>query len=333
MEYKDYYKTLDVPRDASQDEIKKKYRKMAAKFHPDKNPNNKKAEQKFKEIGEAYEVLKDPEKRKLYDKVGSDWKKYEQAGASADDFNWQQYAGRRGGGGGRQRVNINMDDIFGGGQQSAGGGSPFSSFFETLFGGGQFENGGDPFGAAQGRQQYSTGRGRRAPQAVADSEAVVQVDLKDVLTGAEKHLRVGNEKMKVKIPAGIEDGKRLKLKGKGQPGPGGRKGNLYLKIKINEPEGIERKGKDIIQTTDLPVHRAVLGGTLTVETLEGKVKLNIPENTQNGKMFRLAGRGIPEFNNPAKRGNYYVKVSLQLPDKLSQEEKDLYKKLSEIRSE
>ncbi|MDZ7755538.1 J domain-containing protein [Rhodohalobacter sp.] len=333
MEYKDYYKTLDVPRDASQDEIKKKYRKMAAKFHPDKNPNNKKAEQKFKEIGEAYEVLKDPEKRKLYDKVGSDWKKYEQAGASADDFNWQQYAGSRGAGGGRQRVNINMDDIFGGGQHSAGGGSPFSSFFETLFGGGQFENGGDPFGGAQGRQSYTTGGRRRAPQTVADSEAVVQVDLKDVLTGAEKHLRIGSEKMKVKIPAGIEDGKRLKLKGKGQPGAGGRKGNLYLKIKINEPEGFERKGKDIIQTVDLPVHKAALGGSLTVETLEGKVKLNIPESTQNGKMFRLAGRGVPEFNKPEKRGNYYVKVSLQLPDDLTSEEKKLYKKLSELRAE
>src|SRR6056297_1613425 len=333
MEYKDYYKTLDVPRDASQDEIKKKYRKMAAKFHPDKNPGNKKAEQKFKEIGEAYEVLKDPEKRKLYDKVGSDWKRYEQAGASADDFNWQQYAGRRGVGGFRQRVNINIDDIFGGGQQNAGGDSPFSSFFETLFGGGQFENGGDPFGGEKGRQSYTTGGRRRAAKTVSDSEAVVQVDLKDVLTGAEKHLRVGNEKMKVKIPAGIEDGKRLKLKGKGQPGAGGRKGDLYLKIKINEPEGFERKGKDIIQTTDLPVHKAALGGSLTVETLEGKVKLNIPEGTQNGKMFRLSGRGVPEFKNTEKRGNYYVKVSLQLPDKLTSKEKELYKKLSEIRSE
>lgn len=333
MEYKDYYKTLDVPRNASQDEIKKKYRKMAAKFHPDKNPGNKKAEQKFKEIGEAYEVLKDPEKRKLYDKVGSDWKKYEQAGASADDFNWQQYGGRRGGGGGRQRVNINMDDIFGGGQQSTGGGSPFSSFFETLFGGGQFENGGDPFGGAQGRQRYTTGGQRRTPPSTADSEAVVKVDLKDVLNGIEKHLRVGKEKMKVKIPAGIEDGKRLKLKGKGQPDSRGRKGNLYLKININEPEGFERKGKDIIQTVDLPVDTAALGGTLTVETLEGKVKLNIPESTQNGRMFRLAGRGIPEFNNPAKRGNYYVKVSLKIPEKLSTKEKELYKKLSELRSE
>lgn len=331
MEYKDYYKTLGVPRDASQDEIKKKYRKMAAKFHPDKNPGNKKAEKKFKEVGEAYEVLKDPEKRKLYDKVGSDWKKYEQAGASADDFNWQQYAGRSGGG--RQHVNINMDDIFGAGGQSAGGGSPFSSFFETLFGGGQYGNGGDPFGGAQTRQGYSTGTRRRASPTVTDSEAVVRVDLADVLTGAEKQLRIGGEKMKVKIPAGIEDGKRLKLKGKGQAGPGGRRGDLYLKIKITEPEGFERKGKDIIQTVDLPVHKAALGGALTVDTLEGKVKLNIPEGTQSGKMFRLAGRGVPEFNKPGNRGNYYVKVSLQLPDQLTSKEKELYKKLSELRSE
>ncbi|NBC02163.1 MAG: DnaJ domain-containing protein, partial [Bacteroidetes bacterium] len=133
MEYKDYYNILGVSRDASQDEIRKKYRKLAAKYHPDKNPDDKSAEEKFKEIGEAYEVLKDPEKRKLYDQVGSDWKKYQQAGASADDFNWGQYANRGGG----QR--INMEDIFGGGGHG-GSGSPFSSFFETIFGGG-----GDPF--------------------------------------------------------------------------------------------------------------------------------------------------------------------------------------------
>ena len=333
MEYKDYYKTLDVARDASQDEIKKKYRKMAAKFHPDKNPGNKKAEKKFKEIGEAYEVLKDPEKRKLYDKVGSDWKKYEQAGASADDFNWQQYAGR-GGGGGRQRVNINMDEMFGGAQHSTGGGSPFSSFFETLFGGGDFGgNGGDPFGGAQGRQTYSTGGRRREAPSPADSEAVVRVSLKDVLSGTEKHLRVGNEKMKVKIPAGIEDGKRLKLKGKGQPDSRGLKGDLYLKIKVDVPEGFDRKGKDIIQIVDVPVHKAALGGPLTVETLEGKVKLNIPEGTQNGKMFRLADRGLPDIKKPEKRGNYYVKVSLQIPEKLSAKQRKLYKQLSDLEQE
>lgn len=335
MEYKDYYKTLGVSRDATQDEIKKKYRKMAAKFHPDKNPGNKRAEEKFKEIGEAYEVLKDPEKRKLYDQVGSDWKKYQQAGASADDFNWQQYARSGGGSGGRQRVNINMEDLFGGGRQSAGGGSPFSSFFETLFGGSQYGgNGGDPFGGRASQSRYGTGAQARTQQRsrIADTEAEINVDLKDVLHGVEKQLRIGAEKMKVKIPAGIEDGKRLKLRGKGKPGPGGRKGDLYLKIKIREPEGYERKGKDIIQTTDLPVYKAALGGELTVQTLDGKVKLNVPEGTQNGKMFRLAGRGLPEFNNSGNRGNYYIKVALKLPENLSAEEKKLYKKLAELRS-
>ncbi|WP_069130532.1 DnaJ C-terminal domain-containing protein [Rhodohalobacter halophilus] len=328
MDYKDYYKTLGVSRDATQEEIKKKYRKMAAKFHPDKNPGNKRAEEKFKEIGEAYEVLKDPEKRKLYDQVGSDWKKYQQAGAGADDFNWQQYAGQ---GGGRQRTNINMEDLFGGGQHSSGAGSPFSSFFETLFGGGQFGgNGGDPFGR-QTSQTYSGARSRRQSR-VADTEAQINVDLADVIRGVEKQLRIGSEKMKVKIPAGIEDGKRLKLKGKGKPGHGGVKGDLYLKININEPDGYERKGKDIIQTVEVPVYQAALGGELTVQTLDGKVKLNIPPETQNGSMFRLAGRGLPEFNNPGKRGNYFIKISLRIPEKLSSEEKKLYKKLSELRS-
>jgi len=334
MEYKDYYKTLGVSRDASQDEIKKQYRKMAAKFHPDKNPGNKRAEEKFKEIGEAYEVLKDPEKRKLYDQVGSDWKKYEQAGASADDFNWQQYA-RSGGGGGRQRVNINMDDIFGGGRQSAGGGSPFSSFFETLFGGGQYGgNGGDPFGGQTSQTYSRTGPGARTRQRtrIADTEAQISIDLEDVMHGVEKQLRIGSEKMKVKIPAGIEDGKRLKLKGKGKPGPGGRKGDLYLKIKIQDKEGFERIGKDIVQTVNLPVYKAALGGDLTVQTLDGKVKLNVPAETQNGKMFRLAGRGLPEFNNADKRGNYYIKIALELPEKLTAEERKLYKKLAELRS-
>lgn len=329
MDYKDYYKTLGVSRDATQDEIKKKYRKMAAKFHPDKNPGNKRAEEKFKEIGEAYEVLKDPEKRKLYDQVGSDWKKYQQAGASADDFNWQQYA-RQGGGGGRQRVNINMDDMFSGGRQSSGGGSPFSSFFETLFGGGQFGgNGGDPFGGAAS-QGYSTRSRQRAKPA--DTEAQINVELSDVLHGVDKQLRIGHEKMKVKIPAGIEDGKRLKLKGKGQPGPDGRKGDLFLKINIREPEGYERKGKDIIQSVKLPVYKAALGGELKVQTLDGKVKLNIPPATQNGSMFRLSNRGLPEFKNPENRGNYYIKVSLSLPENLTQEEKRLYKKLEQLRS-
>lgn len=321
MEYKDYYNILGVSRDASQDEIKKKYRKLAAKYHPDKNPDDKSAEDKFKEIGEAYEVLKDPEKRKLYDQVGSDWKKYQQAGASADDFNWQQYANRGGG----QR--INMEDIFGGGGHG-GSGSPFSSFFETIFGGG-----GDPFGGRQSQaRQYQSRTRPNIRQKGQDTKAEVNVDLKDVLNGTEKQFRINGERVKLKIPAGIEDGKRLKLKGKGQTSQaGGPKGDLYLKVNVREPEGFERRGNDIYQKVPLDLYTAVLGGELTAQTLNGKIKLNIPPETQNGRIFRLAGRGLPHFGRSGKKGDYYLKTDISIPENLSQKEKDLFKKLAEER--
>ncbi len=326
MDYKDYYRILGVSRNASQDEIKKKYRKLASKYHPDRNPDDKSAEQKFKEVGEAYEVLKDPEKRKLYDQVGADWKRYQQAGASADDFDWSKYAGHGGGG---QRVNINFEDLFGGGRQS-GGGSPFSSFFETIFGGG-----GDPFagGRQQGRQyQYEPGRTRTTSRKGRDSEAEIPVDLKDLIHGVEKQFRINGERVKVKIPAGIEDGKRLKLKGKGQISQtGGSKGDLFLKVKVNEPEGIERRGKDIIQTVPLDLYTAVLGGNVTVQTLNGKVKLTIPPETENGKVFRLTGRGLPGVNSSEKRGDYFIKTEIYLPKNLTPKEKKLFKELSKLR--
>lgn len=317
MDYKDYYDTLGVSRSASQDEIKKKYRKMAAKFHPDKNPNNKKAEAKFKEIGEAYEVLKDPEKRKLYDQVGSDWKSYQQAGANPNDFNWGRYAGNR------HQGNVNFEDMFGGRQQ--GGGSPFSSFFETIFGGGQHGNG----GAYGGQQAYTRSR---ASQRGRDAEAQLRVSLSEVITGAEKQLQINGEKVKVKIPAGIEDGKRLKLRGRGQQASaGGSKGDLYLKVQIEIPDGFEQKGKDIYQRVPLDLYTALLGGDLVVQTLDGRVKLNIPAETQNGKIFRLTGRGLPEFNKAKTRGNYYIKAEIKLPENLTDKEKELIKKLSELR--
>ncbi len=322
MEYKDYYKTLGVSRDATMDEIKKKYRKMAAKFHPDKNPGNKRAEAKFKEIGEAYEVLKDPEKRKLYDQVGSDWKRYQQAGAGAEDFNWGQYA-RQGGGG--QRVNINMEDLFGAGRHGGqAGGSPFSSFFETLFGGGGFGNGGDPF--AQSRSQHT-----RQRQPVQDTEAEIRVSLEDVMKGAEKNLRIDGEKVKIKIPAGIEDGKRLKLKGKGKPAATGERGDLFLKVNIDVPEGVEYKGKDIYQTVPVHVSKAALGGEITVPTLNGRVKLTLPPETENGKMFRLPGRGLPVMGKSGSKGNYFIRIELKLPDKLTDKEKELFQKLADQR--
>lgn len=328
MDYKDYYNILGVERSASQDEIKKKYRKLAAKYHPDRNPDDPSAEEKFKELGEAYEVLKDPEKRKLYDKVGKDWKRYQQTGGDAHDFNWDQYSGA-----GRQyRTNVNFEDIFGKGQGGAGGGAgnSFSSFFETIFGGG------DPFAGVrqQQQQQRRTSAGGQAAEMrqTRDQEADIIISLKEAYEGVTKQLRIDGELVKVKIPAGIKSGKKLKLKGKGAKPQyrGGQRGDLYLRIHIKEDEGYQLKGKDIYYNHPVDLYTAVLGGETYIPTLSGKIKLNIPEGTSGGKLFRLKELGMPEINN-GKKGDFYVKINVSVPENLSDKEKELFRKLAEIR--
>jgi curved DNA-binding protein len=318
MEYKDYYKILGVDRNASQEEIKKKYRKLAAKYHPDKNPDDPTAEKKFTDLGEAYEVLKDPEKRKLYDRAGSDWKKYQQAGGGAGDFDWSQYGGQ----GQQYRVNVDFEDMFGGRGRGSQGGSPFSSFFESLFGGG------DPFGGQQG-QTYQRSR-RAEPQRGRDAEAIIEITLKEAYTGVTKQFKIDGEKVKVKIPAGIEDGKRLKLKGKGSPSAIGKRGDLYLKVRIRQEDGYERRGKDIYYDHPVDLYTAVLGGETTVPTLKGKVKLSIPAETESGKLFRLPGQGMPVMGN-GTRGDFYVRTRIDLPKNLTAKEKELFRKLAEER--
>lgn len=332
MEYKNYYDILGVSKNASQDEIKKAYRKKAAKYHPDKNPDDPSAEEKFKEVGEAYEVLKDPEKRKLYDRVGKDWKKYQRAGGSADGFDWSDYArqGRGGSGGQQYQTGFDINDLFGSGARGQAGGrgqgSPFSSFFETIFGGGDAS----AFRQAQQGQQYRSTARQRQQQTKQNIKAEVTISLQQAFDGTSRTLRVGGEKMKVKIPAGIKDGQRLKLKGKGSTkARGGARGDLYLTVRVDMPDGYERKGNNIYYDHPVDLYTAVLGGETVVNTLGGRAKITIPAGTSGGKLFRLTGMGMPEFRNPSNKGDFLVRIQIQVPEKLSDEEKKLFKKLAE----
>lgn len=335
MDYKDYYKILGVSRNASQDEIKKAYRKLAAKYHPDKPDGD---EKKFKEMGEAYEVLSDPEKRKMYDQLGHDWKKYKQQGGSAQDFDFSQWANQRRGGGKYQEFDINLEDLFGDGGRF-GSGDSFSSFFETLFGGGgrgrsrgrggsQRRAGADPFGGF-GDQMNMGGMGQgQAPGQ--DLEAELSVSLEEAYRGGERQVTVNGQQMKIKIPKGIHSGKKLKLKGRGgQTVQGGPKGDLYIKINVQPDPRFERQGDDLYIEHYVPIHLPVVGGETQVPTFDGKVKLKVPAGTQNGKRFRLKGLGMPNFNNPNKSGELYVRLMVKLPENPSEEEKERFKQLEE----
>ncbi len=308
--YKDYYKTLGVKKESTPEEIKRAYRTLARKYHPDvsKAPD---AAKRFKELNEANEVLSDPEKRRRYDELGPDWERYAQGhGAGAGDgrggFQWT-YAGQPG-----------ARDPFG----DAGG---FSDFFRTLFGD---QAAGEP--AANGRA-----RARRA-RAGADSEAVVEVALPEAYKGGERTIELQRHDgtirtLEVKIPAGVRDGQRIRLAGQGGSGAGGGPaGDLYLRVRVRPHPFFQRDGDDLRAELPVALHEALLGAEVPVPTLKGRVMLRIPPETQNGRTIRLGGQGMPRQG--GGYGDVYVTVKVVLPQKLTDRERDLVQELAGSRS-
>ncbi|MEP7257583.1 MAG: J domain-containing protein [Flavitalea sp.] len=292
MAFIDYYKILGLDKNATQDDIKKAYRKLARKHHPDMNPNNKEANKTFQELNEANEVLSDPEKRKKYDQYGKDWQ-------HADQF---EKSGRPGGPGSSRRENP-----FGGGDQ----GGNFSDFFESMFGG----------SGAQSRAKY---RGQ-------DYHADMQLGLTDAYTTHKQTFTVNGKNIRITIPAGVENGQAIKIKGHGGKGVnGGPDGDLFITFAISEHPDFTRQGNDLYTTIDLPLYTAVLGGEITVDTMGGKVKLKVPAGTQNGTKMRLKGKGYPIYKSEDKFGDLFITWSIVIPTKLTARQKELFTELSAL---
>lgn len=315
MDYKDYYKTLGVSKTASQEEIKKTYRKLAVKYHPDKNKGDKAAEEKFKEISEAYNVLGDPEKRKQYDQLGSNWNQYRKAGGDPSGFDWSKYAGQNRGGQQQYEFQGDFGDFFGGGGRGGG----FSDFFQNMFGGGFGQPGGS----------YGPGSAGLKGQ---DYQASLAISLEEAYSGTTRSFAVNGKQLRIKLKPGIEDGQTLKLKGKGAPGPqGGQAGDLYLTIGVAEKPGFRREGKDLYTTATTDLYTAILGGKITVPALSGPVAVPLAPYTPNEKVLRLRGKGMPEYGKPEVKGDLYVTVKVELPKQLSAEEEDLFRQLKDLK--
>jgi curved DNA-binding protein len=298
MDYKDYYQILGVPRSASADEIRAAYRKLALKYHPDRNPGDKQAEDKFKEMNEAYQVLSDPQKRTRYDQLGSEYSNYQRSGGRPEGFDWGQWYTNSAGG-----QQVNFDDLFGG----AGGGG-FSDFFSAIFGG---------MGGASGADV----RTRRAPQ----YEQPVSISLQEAYEGATRLLETGGRRLQLKIPAGAKTGTKVRVAG-GAPD----NSDLYLKVAVQDDPRFERDGADLYAPVSVDVFTAILGGEVEVPTINGRVKLTIPAGTQTDQKIRIAGRGMPHLKNPQVKGDLFVQVKVRVPKTLSPEQKTLLQKAREL---
>lgn len=294
MEFKDYYKILELNNTASQDDVKKAYRKLARKYHPDLNPNNKEAEKKFKEINEANEVLSNAENRKKYDQYGKDWK-------HADAFEAekkQQKQSRRNTG-----QQFRNDDT-----------GNFSDFFESMFGGQE--------------SQYNQTKFRGQ-----DLNAELHFKLSDVYKTQKQELSINNKKIRITIPAGIENGQTIKISGHGSPGfNGGPNGDLYITFKIENDTQFKRDGNNLYKNEEIDLYTALLGGDIVVNTFDGKVKLKVAPETQPGTTVKLKGKGFPLYKKENTYGDLFITYQVKLPTQLSTEEKELFSKLKTIRT-
>ena len=295
MAFIDYYKILGVSKTATENEIKAAYRKLARKYHPDLNPDNKEAEIKFKEINEANEVLSDPENRKKYDKYGKDWKQ-------GEEFEKAQHQRQQ------QSQHPSGHQVFS--EQE------YSDFFESMFGGKR---------TSSREGQYPKFKGQ-------DYHADLHLDLKDVYTTHKQVLTVNNNNIRLTIPAGVENGQVIKIKGKGGEGlNGGLNGDLYIKFNINNRTQFKRDGNNLYSNVDLDLYTSLLGGEIKVDTFSGKVKLKITPETQNETKVKLKGKGFPVYKKEGKFGDLIITYHIKIPTHLSEKEMELFKELQKIR--
>ena len=311
MDYKDYYKILGVDRKASEDEIKRAYRKLALKYHPDRNPGDKKAEDNFKEINEAYQVLSDPDKRARYEQLGESYTRWQQRGGAPGGFNWDEWVTYPQGGNVRVEVG-NLGDLFGGG---LGG---FSEFFQQIFGGMQ------NFSPADQRRTAPAGRDR-----LPTYQSEISISLSEAFQGTTRRIEVGGRRLEVKIPRGARTGTKIRV-AEAVTTSAGNKSDLFLVVQVADEPNFERKGNDLYTQTEVDLLKAVLGGEVPVKTLIGVVYLTIPAGTQPGQAIRLAGQGMPAIKNPDTRGDLFVRVKVKIPRQLSAEQRDLFEKLARL---
>ena len=295
MNFIDYYKILGVDNKATSGDIKKAYRKLARKYHPDLNPNDPDSKRNFQKINEANEVLSDPEKRNKYDKYGKDWQHAEQfenakqSQQESSDHSGQSYSGA----------------------QFEGG---FSDFFESMFGG-----------------TPNAGRSRQIKFRGEDYNAQLQINLTDAIKPQKQILTVNKEKIRFTVPAGIENGQTIKIPGRGGPGiNGGPNGDLYITFSITNNSGFKRLGNDLYAHADINLYTAVLGGDITIDTLSGKVKLKVKPETQNGSRIKLKGKGFPVYKNDGQYGDLYITYTVKIPTHLTEKQKSLFTELAKL---